>query len=654
MADIGYIALLLALPASIYAVIALIVGERKGHSQLVASGRNAVLAVCGLVLLASIALLHALVTHDFELDFVYSYTSSDMSLVYIIGAFWAGNVGSLLFMTLALSVFGAIMVIQNWRKKGELVSYASSIIAAIEVIFLLMLIAVANPFEKLAAVPLEGRGLNPLLENPGMLIHPPTLLIGYVAFAIPFAFAIAALISGRLGDQWIKDSRKWTIFAWLTLGIGNAIGMWWAYVELGWGGYWAWDPVENAGLLPWLLGTAFLHSVMMQRKRGMFKIFSMTLIIAAFTMCIFGTYLTRSNLLSSVHTFGDTGVEPYFLTLLFVIIAGSVGLLIYRWKELRDDNKLSSILSREAAFLAANILFVAATVIVFLGTMWPKITRTFGTEKEWQTSQFNVYVGSIFMLIILIMGICAVIGWRRASVGPLKNKFLIPLIGALLLCIVLAIVGVHEWYALIFFPLLAFVAFTILIEWYRGVRARRRVKGENPPKAFFKLITSNRARYGGMIVHLGIILMAMGIIGSYFYNTETEASLEEGQSMTIQEYTLTYDGWSQEETASKTIITATLSVHKGEEFVTEIKPQKYFHHNYQQPVTEVAIRTNWATGEDLYVSMDSWTNDGSVFFFTAKVNPLVNWIWIGGGVFLLGGLITFWPDRPKKPKREEG
>ena len=656
MADVGYIALILALCVSVYAVIALVIGQKIGQSRLVDSGRNAVLVVCGLVSVAAIALLHALITHNFELEFVASYTSKDMSLVYILSAFWAGNVGSLLFWAFVLSVLAAIVVIQNWRKKGELISYASSIIVASEAMFLLMLVTVANPFEKLAWVPADGRGLNPLLENPGMVIHPPTLLIGYVAFTVPFAFAIAALISGKLGDRWLKDSRKWTIFAWLTLGVGNIIGMWWAYVELGWGGYWGWDPVENAGLMPWLLGTGFLHCAMIQRKRQMFKVFSMALILATFFMCIFGTYLTRSNLLSSVHTFGDTGLDPFFLTFLGVVLVGSVGLLIYRWNALKSENQLGSILSREWAFLVSGILFVLSAAIIFLGTMWPKITDILGNQKVWDTSTFNWIVGIVFLLLILIMGICAVIGWRRASVANLRSKFLVPIVGSLLVCVILAIAGIREWFALILFPIFAFVAFTILLEWYRGVRARQRVKGEIAPWAFLKLITSNRARYGGMVIHLGILLMAMGIIGSSFYDVEKEAALRQGDTIEIGGYTLTYTGWSQDpefagpETSKVRIITE-LSVHKGDDFVTTLKPEKLIHRNYEQPVTEVAIKSNLA--RDLYVSLDGWSEDGTVFF-TAKINPLVIWIWIGGGVLLLGGLIAFWPDGSRKPEGGEG
>ena len=651
MAEIGYISLILALCIAAYSLAALVIGTKQGYTKLVSSGRNGVLVVGALMLLASAALLYALITHDFEVAYVASYTNSHMALVYVISAFWAGNAGSLLFWGATISIFSAVVVICNWNKKSDLVNYASAIILATNILFLLILVLVVSPFDRLPTPLQEGYGLNPLLENPGMIIHPPLLLLGYAGCVIPFAFAMAALITGRMGTQWIKDSRKWTIFAWLTLGVGNVIGMWWAYVELGWGGYWAWDPVENAGLMPWLLITAFLHATIMQRKRGMLKIWSVALIAATFIMCIFGTYLTRSNLLSSVHTFGDTGLTPYFLTFLGITIVGSVGLIIYRWNALQSENKLTNIFSREGMFLIVSILFTLATFIILLGTLFPKITDTIGDQQTWTTTQFSQFVGSIFMIIILIMGICAVIGWKKTSPDNLKDKLLIPLIGGVLLCLFLAIIGIREWYALLFFPLLAFVALATTLDWVHSVRVRKRLKGGNLFTAFFGLLAANRPRYGGMIVHFGIVLMAMGIIGSSFYNQESSSvPLRLEQSMSIGEYIITYDEMTQDQDASKMIVTASMSVYSDGKFVTELKPQRLLHFNYEQPVTEVAVKSTLT--EDLYISLDGWSDGGNTFFFTAKINPLINWIWIGGIVLLIGGVVCFWPD-VRNNKREE-
>ena len=543
---------------------------------------------------------------------------------------------------------------RNQGRNRELVPYASSVVIATEAFFLILLIFVSNPFHIELPAPAEGMGLNPLLENPGMIFHPPTLLAGYVAFTIPFAFAMAALITRRLGDEWIKGVRRWTLLAWLFLGIGNIFGAWWAYVELGWGGYWVWDPVENAGLMPWLVGTAFLHSIIMQRRRGMLKVWNMVLIILTFNLCIFGTFLTRSGILSSVHTFSESALGSFFLAFIGIALVGSLGLLFYRWEHLKSEAEMDSLVSRESSFLLNNLILVGAAFAIFLGTVFPVISEAVrGVKITVGEPFFNQVIGPIFLALILLTGICTFLGWRRASAKNLIRNFLYPLVGALVMCLVLFLVGIREWYALTLFPLCAFVACTHLFAWYREVRARRHLRRENPLKAFFGLIGANKPRYGGMIVHLSIILIAIGVIGSSFYQVEKEAALLPGESMTItsrltdKDYTLTYEGMSSYDTQSKSVVTATLSVYNGEKLVDVLTPEKYFHGSYQQPVTEVAIRSTLL--EDLYVILAGWAEDGTTTF-KVLVNPLVIWIWIGGGVLLLGGLIAFWPERRRQQR----
>lgn len=647
MADIGYIALFLALVASIYSAIAYIFGVRGRHPALIESARNSLLAVCGLVSISVAVLLHALVTHDFQIEYVASYTSRDLSLPYLISALWAGNDGSLLFWGWLLSLFAAVVVIQKRDIGKELVPYAASIIMATQAFFLILLLLVSNPFQKLAFIPAEGMGLNPLLENPGMIIHPPMLLIGYVGFTIPFAFAIAALLSRKLGDEWLITIRRWTLLAWLFLGVGNLIGAWWAYVELGWGGYWVWDPVENAGFMPWLVATAFLHSIMMQRRRGMLKVWNMVLIILTFSLTIFGTFLTRSGILSSVHTFSESALGPFFLVFMGITFLGSLGLLYYRSEELKGEAEMESLVSRESTFLLNNLLLVGAAFAIFLGTVFPVISEAVrGVKISVGAPFFNQVNGPIFLAIILLTGICALIGWRRASTKNLVRNFLWPLVAALILVIGLFFLGIREWYALVAFSVCGFVISTILYEWFRGTRARHRMRAENYLKAFWGLIWANRPRYGGYIVHIAIILIAIGIIGSSFYNVEKEATLMPGESMTIKNYTLTYENIDQYETQSKTVVTATLSVYNQGKLIGKLTPEKYFHRSYEQAVTEVAIRSTLL--EDLYVILIGWDEDGTTAF-KVLVNPLVNWIWIGGVVFVLGGLIAFWPDRRRLP-----
>ncbi len=644
MADIGYIALFLAFVTSIYSAIAFIFGARRKQQGLAASAKNSLLAVFGLVSIAVAALVYALVTHDFQIEYVASYTSRDLSLTYLLSALWAGNDGSLLFWAWLLSLFATVVVLQKRDIGQKLVPYAASIIMVTQAFFLILLLFVSNPFHKLAFVPAEGMGLNPLLENPGMLFHPPTLLAGYVAFTIPFAFAMAALLTRRLGDEWLITIRRWTLFAWLSLGIGNILGSWWAYVELGWGGYWMWDPVENASFLPWLVATAFLHSIMMQRRRGMLKVWNMILIILTFTLAILGTFLTRSGVLSSVHTFAESPLLGIlFLAFIGITLFGSLGLLYYRSEELKSEAEMESLVSRESTFLLNNLLLVGAAFAIFLGTFFPLISEAVrGVKISVGPPFYNQVMVPIFLAVILLTGVCTLIGWRRASIKNLVRHFLLPLTVALILGIALFFLGIREVYALIAFPVFSFVFSTILYEWFRGTRARHRMRAENYLKAFWGLIITNRPRYGGYIVHIGIILLAIGVVGSSLYDVEKEVTIMPGESITIKNYTLIYENMDNYETESKTVVTTTLSVYNEGKLIGTLTPEKYFHRSYEQAVTEVAIRSTLL--EDIYVILIGWEEDGTTAF-KVLVNPLVSWIWIGGIVVVLGGLIAFWPER---------
>ena len=647
MAEIGYIALFLALVTSVYSAIAYIFGRRQRRLALLQSAKNSLLAASGLVLISVAILLYAIITHNFQIEYVAAYTSRDMSLSYLLSALWAGNDGSLLFWAWLLSIFAVMVVLQRRDTGKELIPYASSIIMLTQSFFLILLLTVANPFHELSFLPAKGRGLNPLLENPGMLFHPPALLVGYVGFTIPFAFAIAALLTRRHGDEWIIAIRRWTLLSWLLLGIGNLIGAWWAYVELGWGGYWAWDPVENAGFMPWLVATAFLHSVMMQRRRGMLKVWNMVLIILTFSLAIFGTLLTRSGILSSVHTFGESALGPFFLTFLGITLFGSLGLLYYRSEDLKNEAKMESLISRESTFLLNNLLLVGAAFVIFLGTVFPVISEAvWGVKVGVGPPFFDQVNGPIFLATILLAGICTFIGWRRASTKNLVRNFVGPLVAAIILGIVLFVVGVREWYALITFSGCLFVLYTILYEWFRGTRARHHMRAENYLKAFWGLIWANRPRYGGYIVHIAIVLMAIGITGSSMYDVEKEVTLTLGESMTIENYTLIYDNIDYYETESKQVVTASLSLYNEGKPIGKLIPEKYFHRSYEQPVTEVAIYSTLL--EDIYVILIGWDETGTTAF-KVLVNPLVNWIWLGGLVFTIGGLIAFWPERRQLP-----
>lgn len=642
MADIGYFALLLALVGSIYSVITFIVAAKGKHPAWNRSARISLLAVCGLVSISVAALVYALVTHDFQIEYVTSYTSRDLSLGYRLSALWAGNNGSLLFWAWVLSVFATVALLTKRHLSRELLSYASSIIIATEAFFLILLLTVSNPFQKLLSIPLDGMGLNPMLENPAMILHPPVILAGYAGFTIPFAFAIAALLSWKLGDGWLTAARKWMLLSWLLLGVGNIIGAWWAYVELGWGGYWAWDPVENAGLMPWLVATASLHSMIMQRRRRMFKVWNMVLVVMAFSLAIFGTFLTRSGIIGSVHAYSESALGPFFLLFLALVLCGSLGLIYHRYDKVKGEIETESLISRDSIFLLNNLLLVGSAFIIFLGTIFPVISEALsGVKIGVGESFFNYVNGPIFLAIIFLAGVCTVIGWRRASMKVLLNRSLGPLVSALVLAAVLFFLGIREWPALIAFPVCWFVISTLLYGWFHDIRTNRRTKEVNYLKAFWNSIGENRIRYGACIVHLAMALIAIGVTGSSFFEVEKEARLKAGESMAIQHYVLTYEDIKHYQTQSTMVVRATLSVSNNGKFVGKLTPEKYFHQNFQQPVTEVAIRSTLR--EDLYVILAGWNKEGAVF--KVLVNPLVSWIWLGGGIFLLGGLIVFWPKR---------
>ncbi|MFC2059770.1 cytochrome c-type biogenesis CcmF C-terminal domain-containing protein [Chloroflexota bacterium] len=645
MADIGYIALILALIASIYSSITYILGIRRKQQLLKNYARSSLIAVCGLVSVSVSILLYALITHKFQIEYVALYTSRDLPLPYIISGLWAGNDGSLLFWAWLLSIFAIVAVLPKRSVGQRLIPYAAPIIMVVEAFFLILLLFPSNPFHELAYTPAEGMGLNPMLENPGMIFHPPALLAGYIGLTIPFALAIAALLSHKPSDEWITPSRWWTLLSWLLLGAGNITGAWWAYVELGWGGYWAWDPVENAGLMPWLVATAFLHSIIIQRRKGMFKVWNMVLIIMAFNLAIFGTFLTRSGILSSVHTFGESALGPFFLVFLGITFFGPLGLLYHHRNKLRDTAEMESFISREATFQLNNLLLVFATIVIFIGTIFPAISEALrGVKIEVGESFFNQVNGPIFLAIILLAGLCTLIGWRLSSLKDLGRSLIWPFSATIILVVALLLSGIREWYATIIISLCGFTFFAIFYRWWRETRTRHRTSAENYLKAFWKLLRSNRHRYGGYTVHISIVLMAVGIIGSSVYDVEKEVILEPGESMTIKNYTLTYDDISTHETPSKLVLTATLSVYDNGKSIGKLTPEKYLHRSYEQPVTEVAIRSTLL--EDLYVILSGVSEDGSTAF-KVLVNPLVSWIWIGGVILILGGLITFWPDRRK-------
>ncbi|MCL5256197.1 MAG: heme lyase CcmF/NrfE family subunit [Chloroflexi bacterium] len=654
MSEVGYIALIVGIVVSAYAVFALVIGGWKGYPELLASGKNAALAVAGLVVLGSAILFYSLLVHDFSLTYVYDYTSSDLSPLYTISAFWAGQEGSLLFWALLLSIFIFIVSWQFRERQKELMPYVLAIMTGLAGFFIAMSTLVTNVFAKEATVPTQGYGLNPLLQNPGMMFHPPTLYLGYVGVTVPFAFGIAALITGRLNDKWIRDTRSWILLAWFFLTLGNIIGGQWAYTELGWGGYWAWDPVENSSLMPWLTLTAFMHSVMIQQRRGMFKVWNIALIVITFGLSLFGTYLVRSGVLSSVHSFAPSSLGTYFMLLIIGVVILSVILVVDRFPMLRGESDFGSVVSRESSFLLNNLVLAGSAFAVFWGTVYPLIAQALqGKTVSVDATFFNTFNGPIFLVLVVLMGVCPLIAWQKASADKLLRKIGFPAVVGVVAGVVAYVLGAREIYAATI-PIMAcgFVAATLLYEFGRGVWANsRRLGTANLLRAAGNMVARNKPRYGGYLVHMGIILLVVGVIGSTTYKVEKDVTLSKGQTTTIGGYTLKYEGLSQVQTTANEAYEAKVVVYNqaGQQIDTML-PKKEMYQNQDQPYTEVAIRSTLS--EDLYLILGGWDTNGASATFKVLINPLIMWIWIGGVVLSLGALISMWPGRQEARRLE--
>lgn len=648
MVDVGSLALVIGLVLALYAVGMSLAGVYLQRRDFIASAEHATLAVWGVTTIAVAALIHALVTHDFTLEYVAHYSSTTLPLQYLIAALWGGQAGSLLFWLFILTTMSAMVLLQNREHNRDTMPYVTAVLMVIACFFLAMLNFITPPFQRLAFTPVEGQDLNPLLQNYWMTIHPPSLYVGYVGCAIPFAFAMGALITGKLGDEWIRTTRRWTLLAWFFLSMGNLFGAQWAYLVLGWGGYWAWDPVENAAFLPWLTCTAFLHSVMIQEKKNMLKIWNMVLVILTFALTIFGTFLTRSGVISSVHSFTQSGLGPFFIGFLMASLVVSVGLLIWRLPLLRSENELDSMLSRESAFLLNNLILVGMAFAVFWGTVFPVISEAVrGIKITVGPPFFNKVNAPLGLILLFLTGVGPVIAWRRTSARNLQKNFLIPVAVGLLGGIILFATGVRHYYAMVSFCLCFFVLTTIVMEFYRGVRARQAMVGEDPFTALLHLIRKNRRRYGGYIIHLGVVMMFLAITGTSAFRVEKQITVKPGDTFEMGRYTLRYDGIKGRETPHIGYLTAQVAVLENGRQIDTLRPEKRFYKKPQQPTTEVAIRST--IGADLYLVLGSYDDASRMATILAYINPLVSWLWWGGLVLALGTVVTIIPSRSPVP-----
>lgn len=645
MAAFGTLILFLVLGASAFSVIAFTGRALSNRKQQPGVPVVTVLTTAGLLTLAVLLLAIALITHNFSLEYVASYSSTGMSLPYLISALWAGNSGSLMFWAWILSIFSVVLVLQKRNQKNPVVAYAAPVLMFTVLFFSILLLATANPFVGLANPPANGQGLNPLLQNPGMIFHPPFLLAGYAGMTIPFALAMGALFSRRLDESWLASARRWALFAWLLLGIGNLIGMWWAYVELGWGGYWAWDPVENAGLMPWLVATAFLHSLMMQKRKGTFKVWNIALIIAAFNLTIFGTFMTRGGF-SPVHSFQDTGMAPYFLTFIAITLIVPIWTLISHRKELKGKEEIESVVSREGTFFLNNLLLVAITAVTLVGSVVPAILKLMrGQELGVNQTFFNMVNGPLLLGVVLLAGLCTIIGWRKMGGKELARRYLWPAVLAVILGIVFVALRVNNAAAIAGYMLAAFALLAVASQWLFEIGAGGRSPGAYPSR-FWNLLRANQPRYGAYIVHIAVAVMTIGIIGSSLFDASKEATLAKGETLTVKDYTIQYNSVAYAQQGDNDVVKATVTVTKDGQALGAMYPKKLYSYSYDQWVSEVAIRSTPA--EDLYIILGDWQHDSagaSTATIKVLVNPLVDWIWIGGGLFMVGGVIAFWPGR---------
>ncbi|HEX7138533.1 MAG TPA: cytochrome c-type biogenesis CcmF C-terminal domain-containing protein [Vicinamibacterales bacterium] len=646
MASLGSFLLLASFVICSYAAVISIVGVRQRSRRLIESGIGAFYLIAALMTVASAVMINAFLTNDYTIKYVVHNSDSVQPLFYKITSYWGGLDGSIMFWVFLLSVFGSLAVYVNRERHRELIPYVVATICAVQMFFLYLMVVHKNPFTTYVAnAPAEGDGLNPLLQNYWMAIHPPSLYTGFVGMTIPFAFGIAALITGHLDDSWLRAVRRWTMFSWLFLSFGLTLGMIWAYEELGWGGYWAWDPVENAGLLPWFTATAFLHSVMVQERRSMLRVWNVTLVIVTFFLTIFGTFMTRSGVVQSVHAFGqDTTLAWLFTGFMIAILTFSFGLVIYRLPLLKARNELDSWLSREAAFLVNNWILLFSAMLVLFGTMFPTLSEAVTGQRLTVAGPFfNKWLVPIGLILLVLTGVGPLLAWRRSTFKNLIEQFLWPGAAAAASLAGTIALKIPFWSAGLCFTLCGLVIGTVVQEFWRGAGVRRRNTGTDFFTALVGLVGRNKRRYGGYIVHVGIVLIFFGFAGNV-RKLDDQVLLKQGAETKIGRYTVRSNGIKVADDGQKQMTTAYLSVFVKGEQVDSLYPARWaYRHHEQEPTTEVAIRRTVA--EDLYVVLAGFNLGAQTATLELHVNPLVNWIWFGFGIMALGTGIALLPER---------
>ena len=668
IANLGFGVLTIAFFVTLYSVFSALYGEFRKNPAMVESARRAMLLTWPLLSLTAALLIYLLVNNHFEVQFVYEVTSRSMPTYLKVTAWWGGQAGSLLFWSWLMSAFASLVTLRKWDRDREFLPWVILIACITMAFFIGMNVFFENPFAQLYQTsagieahtfrpansvlftPQDGRGLNPLLRHPGMVIHPPMLYLGFVSFVIPYAFAMAALITGRTDDRWIRLTRRWTLWAWLFLSFGLVLGGRWAYDVLGWGGYWGWDPVEIAAFMPWLTGTAFLHSVMIQEKRGMLKHWNMLLIILTYDLVIFGTFLTRSGVLSSVHAFAQSAIGPLFMGFVSMTLISSVALIIYRWDRLKSETEMTSLLSREALFLLNNLMFISILVVCFWGVIFPLISELFTGQKVTVGPPFyERATGPLFAALLFVMGIAPLSAWGHSTLKTLGRAVWKPTVVAVIITVIILATFTRNIYALIGFFLVAFVILITLYEYWRGANARQKSQNESIFAAIFNLTGRNRRRYGGYIIHISMMLMAIGILGIELFQVETQGTLEINQRTSVGGYDVVYQDIARfPGPDGREVTRAVIGVYQNGEYLGDLHPRIDYYFDAQQTMTIPGQRSTLK--DDLYVLLVNWepaSANGATF--KIYVNPLVNWLWLGSLLFLMGIIIAAWPERELEP-----
>ncbi|HEU5174660.1 MAG TPA: heme lyase CcmF/NrfE family subunit [Gemmatimonadaceae bacterium] len=649
MREIGYAAILVAFVLAVAgAVIAAVVTRRTGKPSPLA--RSITYAIAGLLSVSTLAMIIALVTNDFSVSYVAMVGSRATPVDIKIISLWSALEGSILFWGWVLSIYSAAVVYTQRRREDAAVGYATATLLGVSTFFLLLLAHPANPFALVNPVPPDGPGPNPLLQNHYLMaVHPPLLYLGYVGMTVPFAFAIGALASGKLDNDWSRSTRRWTVAAWTFLSAAIVAGMWWSYEVLGWGGYWAWDPVENASFMPWLTATAFIHSTMVEERRGMLKAWNVSLIVATFLLTLLGTFLTRSGVITSVHAFAEGPIGMYFLGFIAVALVFSLALLAGRAEALKTEARIDAIASRETTFLFNNLLLTVFTFTVLLGTLFPLVAEAVrGVKVSVGAPFFNRMTVPIIVALIFLMGVGPALPWRKAAPGELRRKTLAPMI-AMVLAAIATLFFTRAPYVVLGYAFVAFALVTNVQEFVLGTRARMRALGENVAAALGRLMLANPRRYGGYLAHIGVLAMAFGVIGSSVYLTEREWTIRRGQSVAIGQYGLRYaETWGQEE-PHRFVVGADLVVSKAGLMLDTLRPKMNFYTTQQQPIPTPAVRSTLK--EDLYLTLMAFERDGSTVTVKAIIEPTVAWVWIGGLLVMLGGFFGLLaPTGSKRPR----